>query len=359
MKNKRYTTEEKIRILRDAYQRGSVTETCKEFNISDVNLPPLEAQFGQMDLNEARRLKELEIGEHRAEEDARGGPAGQAGLGVCRRKNIMSPGHKREMAQTLVHDGRCSGRAACRILLLARSTYHRPAPGLSSRQQQLGTRLQALSEQYPRYGYRRIAALLRQEGWPVGKRSIQKLRRQAGLRVPPTKRRLSRRGQSTGLPTKAAHRGHVWTWDFIADATIRGGALRMLTILDEFTRECHVLRADRALRSQDVLEWLQRAHRGPRRSGVYPLGQRLRVYRSRHPGLAGAATHPDDLDRARQPLAERFCGKLPRPLPGRMPEPRDPLDALGGPRRHRGLPPALQHPPTAQQTGLPEPSPLR
>ena len=171
----------------------------------------------------------------------------------------MSPGHKREMAQTLVHDGRCSGRAACRILLLARSTYHRAARGLSSRQQQLIERLQALSEQYPRYGYRRIAALLRQEGWPVGKRSIQKLRRQAGLRVPPTKRRLSRRGHSTGLPTKAAHRGHVWTWDFIADATIRGGALRMLTILDEFTRECHVLRADRALRSQDVLEWLQKA----------------------------------------------------------------------------------------------------
>ncbi len=120
-------------------------------------------------------------------------------------------------------------------------------------------RLQALSAQHPRYGYRRIAALLRQEGWPVGKRVIQKLHRQAGLRVPPAKRKRVRRGFSTGLPTKALHRNHVWTWDFIADATVRGGALRMLTILDEFTRECHVLRADRALRSQDVLTWLQKA----------------------------------------------------------------------------------------------------
>jgi putative transposase len=51
----------------------------------------------------------------------------------------------------------------------------------------------------------------------------------------------------------------VWTWDFIADATVRGGALRILTILDEYTRECHVLRADRALRARDVLEWLQKA----------------------------------------------------------------------------------------------------
>ncbi len=116
---------------------------------------------------------------------------------------------------------------------------------------------------HPRYGYRRIAAVLRREGWPVGKRHIQRLRRAEGLRVPPTKRKQIRRGLSTGLPTRATQRNHVWTWDFIADATVRGGALRMLTILDEHTRECHVLRADRALRSQDVLEWLPKAIQQP------------------------------------------------------------------------------------------------
>jgi putative transposase len=60
MRAKRFTTEEKIRILRDADQRGSITETCKEFNISDVTFHRWKRQFGQMDLNEARRLKELE-----------------------------------------------------------------------------------------------------------------------------------------------------------------------------------------------------------------------------------------------------------------------------------------------------------
>lgn len=88
---------------------------------------------------------------------------------------------------------------------------------------------------------------------------MQQLRRACGLRVPPTRRKRVRRGVSTGLPTRATHRGHVWTWDFIADATQRGGALRILTILDEYTRECHVLRADRALTSEDVLEWLGKA----------------------------------------------------------------------------------------------------
>ena len=116
-----------------------------------------------------------------------------------------------------------------------------------------------LSAEHPRYGYRRIAALLRREGWRVGKRHIQRLRRDEGLRVPPTKRKQIRRGVSTGLPTTAKYRNHVWTWDFIADATVRGGALKMLTILDEYTRECHVLWAERALKAADVLEWLQKA----------------------------------------------------------------------------------------------------
>ena len=120
-------------------------------------------------------------------------------------------------------------------------------------------RLRELSEKHSRYGYRRSAALLRQEGWKAGQRLVQRWRRAEGRRVPPTRRKIPRRGVSTGLPTRATHRGEVWTWDFIADATVRGGSLRRLTILAEHTRECHVLRADRALKSKDVPEWLQKA----------------------------------------------------------------------------------------------------
>lgn len=175
------------------------------------------------------------------------------------RKKALSPVKRRAVAMQVVEEGMCSRRSACRILRLARSTYSYQSRKASSAQQQMRQRLQELSEAHPRYGYRRIAALLRQEGWRAGKRYVQRLRRLEGLRVPPTKRKILRRGVSTGLPTAATHRGHVWTWDFIADATMRGGALRMLTILDEYTRECHVLRANRTLRSADVLEWLAKA----------------------------------------------------------------------------------------------------
>jgi putative transposase len=175
------------------------------------------------------------------------------------RKKALSPAARREHAQRLIATGICSGRAACRILRLARSTYRYQGRPASAEEQALQRRLKELSGKHPRYGYRRIAALLRQEGWEAGKRMVQRWRRAQGLRVPPTRRKMLRRGVSTGLPTRATRRGEVWTWDFIADATVRGGALRMLTILDEHTRECHVLRADRALKSRDVLEWLQRA----------------------------------------------------------------------------------------------------
>lgn len=175
------------------------------------------------------------------------------------RKKAVSPAHRRALAQEAVRDGLCSQRAACRIMRLGRSTYGYRGRTPTPVEEQLRERLHQLSAEHPRYGYRRIAALLRREGWQAGKRQIQRLRRAEGLRVPPTKRKRVRRGVSTGLPTRATHRNHVWTWDFIADATVRGGALRILTLLDEYTRECHVLRAERALKAADVLVWLQKA----------------------------------------------------------------------------------------------------
>ena len=175
------------------------------------------------------------------------------------RKKALSPATRREHVRRLTEEGVCSIRAGCRMLKLARSTWRYRGKAPSEREKALHRRLAELSAKHPRFGYRRIAVKLREEGWEVGKRQVQRWRRDEGLRVPPTRRKRLRRGVSTGLPTQAQHRGHVWTWDFIADATVRGGALRILTILDEYTRECHVLRADRALRARDVLEWLQKA----------------------------------------------------------------------------------------------------
>ena len=203
------------------------------------------------------------------------------------RKKVISPEQRRRAARAVVASELCSGRAACRFLKVSRSTYWYRSKEPTSQEQRLLKRLRELSEKHARYGYRRIAALLRQEGWPVGKRHVQRLRRSSGLRVPPTKRKVVRRGISTGLPTKAEHRSHVWSWDFISDATTRGGALRMLTILDEYTRECHVLRADRALKTTitgRTASWATKAQNASR-----PQPKVLRLRLQSPSGLVNAA----------------------------------------------------------------------
>jgi len=120
-------------------------------------------------------------------------------------------------------------------------------------------RIQVRSAAHPRFGFRRIVALLRWEGWRVSRKQVQRVRQAEGLRVPPPRKRQVRRGVSTGLPTQATHRGQVWTWDFIADATVHGGALRMLTVLAEHTKDAHVLRPERRIGSADVINLVRAA----------------------------------------------------------------------------------------------------
>jgi hypothetical protein len=94
------------------------------------------------------------------------------------RKNKASPGHRKRMALEVVEAGLCSGRAACRWLRLSRSTFWYRSRPATPRERQMLERMRELSGRHPRYGYQRIAALLRQEGWSVGKRHIQRLQRQ-------------------------------------------------------------------------------------------------------------------------------------------------------------------------------------
>ena len=169
---------------------------------------------------------------------------------------MVSPAQKKQAVEHVIGQGLCSVRRACHYLGLHRSTYrYRPRQPLPQ-QIQLYQRIVALSWHYPRYGYRRIRALLAQEGWLVSRKQVQRIRRKEGLKVRPKPQRLRRQGVSTGLPTQATHRNHVWTWDFIFDRTDKGSTLKMLTMLDEYTRQCLAIRVERQIRSDQVLATL-------------------------------------------------------------------------------------------------------
>ena len=119
-------------------------------------------------------------------------------------------------------------------------------------------RMVALAKEYGRYGYRRITALLATEGWRVNHKRVERLWRREGLKVPkkqPKRRRLWLNDGSC-VRLRPERRDHVWAYDIVEDRTQDGRPLRMLTIVDEYTRECLAIDVARRLTSEDVLERL-------------------------------------------------------------------------------------------------------
>lgn len=117
--------------------------------------------------------------------------------------------------------------------------------------------MQAFGRRYPRYGYRRMTAVLQKEGWKVNKKRVQRLMRIVGIQVKQKAKKRRRLGLSTGIRRKAEYPNQVWSWDLIQDQTADGWMLKCLTILDEYTRESLRIRVDRYLTSGDVLMELQ------------------------------------------------------------------------------------------------------
>ena len=150
-----------------------------------------------------------------------------------------------------------SQRRACRVLGQSRSTQRREAhvPGDEPK---LVRRMVELAGEYGRYGYRRVAALLRAEGFAVNHKRVERLWRREGLKVPsrqPKRRRLWLNDGSC-VRLRPAHKDHVWSYDFVSCRTSDGRPLRLLNLIDEFTRECLSIDVARRLGSDDVLERL-------------------------------------------------------------------------------------------------------
>ena len=115
-----------------------------------------------------------------------------------------------------------------------------------------------LATQYGRYGYRRITVMLRDEGFRVNHKRVERLWRRAGLKIPrrqPTRRRLWLNDGSC-IRLRPSYRDHVWSYDFVRDRTSDGRTLRRLTLIDEYSRECLSIDVARLLTSEDVLERL-------------------------------------------------------------------------------------------------------
>ena len=161
--------------------------------------------------------------------------------------------------------GRVSERRACKILGQPRSTQRR-RHHVSDDEPLLVKRIIELATQYGRYGYRRVTELLRREGWKVNHKRVARLWRREGLKVPskqPKRRRLWFNDGSC-VRLRASHKDHVWSYDFVMTRTHDGRPVRILAVIDEYTRECLSIDVERRMNHQRVLDRLTElfVHRG-------------------------------------------------------------------------------------------------
>jgi len=143
------------------------------------------------------------------------------------------------------------------VLEQARNTQRRNHE-VSSEELRLVTDVTALATRYGRYGYRRITALLNERGWQVNHKRVERIWRQEGLKVPQKQPKRGRLWLNDGscIRLRPEHKDHVWSYDFVTARTADGRAFRMLTIIDEYTRECLAILVERRLNSEDVLDQL-------------------------------------------------------------------------------------------------------
>ena len=122
-------------------------------------------------------------------------------------------------------------------------------------EQRLTDDIIALAKQYGRYGYRRVTALLRDAGWTVNRKRVERIWRKEGLKVPQKQPKRGRLWLNDGscIRLRPEYPGHVWAYDFVEGSTHDGRKFRILTIIDEASRECLALIVARQLKHEDVL----------------------------------------------------------------------------------------------------------
>lgn len=170
---------------------------------------------------------------------------------------MISPAKRREVVDQVRKSFSISERRACRAIEQSRSSQRYEIQKIND-EDPLTKRIIGLALKYGRYGYRRITGLLRNEGWPVNHKRVERIWRAEGLKVPARQPKRGRLWTNDGscYRLRPTHRNHVWSYDFVMDTTDDGRPYRMLNVIDEFTRECLTIKVARKLNQEDVQEVL-------------------------------------------------------------------------------------------------------
>ena len=172
---------------------------------------------------------------------------------------LLSQPRRREAVGYVRKTLAVSERRACRVLGQVRRTQ-RYTPRMADDEVLLTTIIVSLASAYGRYGYRRITALLSADGWRVNHKRVERIWRREGLKVPSKQPKRGRLWLNDGscIRLRPEYRNHVWAYDFVFDRTRQGRPLKLLNVVDEFTRQCLAIEVARKQSARDVLRTLAR-----------------------------------------------------------------------------------------------------
>lgn len=171
---------------------------------------------------------------------------------------MVSPRTRRTIVERLVTERGLSQRHACELMSLQRASARYVRRSRHDEEATVAL-IREYAHEQPMYGYRIIAAMLKHDGYQINRKRVYRIWRQEGLQLPRRKTGKRRYGDASSTLRRAGAPNEVWTYDFLEGRTERGGKLRMLTVLDEYTRECLTIHVARSISSRQViqvLEWL-------------------------------------------------------------------------------------------------------
>ncbi|MFZ0432031.1 MAG: IS3 family transposase [Candidatus Acidiferrales bacterium] len=256
MKKTRYTEEQIGFALRQAETGTPVGEVIRKMGISTQTFYRWKKQFGQMGVDEIRRLKQLEEENRKLKQLVADLSLDKLMLQDVLFKKTLRPDRRRELVRDLEGRYGVSERRSCRVLLFFRSSHRYEAT--RDDQAALRMRIREIAQARVRYGYYRIYILLRREGWQVNHKRVYRLYQKEGLSL---RKKRPRRHASAAQRVERIEAGaanECWSMDFVSDALYNGRRLRALTIVDNYTRECLAIEVDQGIGGEKVAEVLGR-----------------------------------------------------------------------------------------------------
>ncbi|MBS0621409.1 MAG: IS3 family transposase [Verrucomicrobia bacterium] len=259
MKKSRFTESQIAFALKQAETGITVAEITRKMGITPATFYRWKQQFGGLMPSEIKKLKQFEEENARLKRMVADLSLDVQMLRDVLPKKVLGPDAKRKRVKHLMMSFQVSERRACQVLGVRHSVYRYRSIALD--QAPLTKRIKEIAGVRVRYGYRRIYELLKREGWRVGVKRVYRLYRQEELQM---RSKVPRRKVAVKLretPALATSPNECWSMDFVSDQLFDGHRLRILTVVDNFTRESPVVEVKRQFKGVDVAEVLEGAVR--------------------------------------------------------------------------------------------------